>query len=186
MNPLFSRAALCAALLFLFAGAVSAADGHDHDAPAASGGPALPRFTAVSETFEMVGVLNGMQLTMYLDRFADNSPVKDAQLSLEIDGAGVKVEPHGEGEFEAVLAQVPTAGVLSITATVVAGNESDLLAGELDIHEAAHADAVAKPLWQRIALWGFGAVAAVVIAALFAAFIRRTSTARRSCVGGAA
>lgn len=187
MNPISLRAALCAAMLLLFTGAASAADGHDHDAPAsAAGGPALPRFAAVSETFELVGVLDGKQLALYLDRFADNSPVKDAQLSLEIDGTSVKVEPHGEGEFEVVLAQAPAAGVLSITATVVAGNESDLLAGELDIHEAAHADAAAKPLWQRVAVWGFGAVAAVVLVTLLAASIRRTLAARQSRVGGAA
>ena len=45
-----------------------AGDGHDHgEATTSAGGPALPRFTAVSETFELVGVLNGKQLTLYLD-----------------------------------------------------------------------------------------------------------------------
>ena len=34
-------------------------------------GTALPRFAAVSETFELVGVLDGKQVTLYLDRFAD-------------------------------------------------------------------------------------------------------------------
>ena len=35
-----------------------AGEGHDHgDAPAPVAGPALPRFTAVSELFELVGVL---------------------------------------------------------------------------------------------------------------------------------
>ncbi len=186
MNSLFSRAAVCAALCFFFVGAAPAADGHDHDAPAASGAPALPRFTAVSETFELVGVLKGKELTLYLDRFADNSPVKSAQLSLEINGASVKAEPHGEGEFEAVLAQAPVEGVLSISATVVAGNESDLLAGELDIHEAAHDEAVARPLWQRGSMWALLALVAAVIAVSFVAFIRRTTAARQSRVGGAA
>ena len=35
---------------------------------------------------------------------------------------------------------LPKPGVLPITATVTAGAEVDLLAGELDLHEAPHAD----------------------------------------------
>lgn len=183
MNLFLSRAAVSAALIFLFAGAASAGEGHDHDTPTASAGPALPRFVAVSEDFELVGVLNGKQLTMYLDHFADNRPVKDAQLDLEIDGAKVKVESHGEGEFEATLAEAPKAGVLSIAATIVAGNASDLLAGELDIHDAAHADAPAsRPRW-HMAAWALGAL---VVLGLLAALGRRTLAARQPRIGGAA
>ena len=186
MNTLLIRVAAFLAALFLLANGASAADdhGHDHDAPAASTGPALPRFAAVSDTFELVGVLNGRQLTMYLDRFADNSPVKDAQLDLEIDGAKVQAAPHGEGEFEALLAEAPKAGVLSIAATVVAGKESDLLAGELDIHEAAHADPAAPgPRWQRMATWAIGALLAL---GLLAWLGRRMTAARQHRIGGAA
>lgn len=186
MKPVFPFAALLAALLPLIAGAAWAADdhGHDHGAPAAANGPALPRFAAVSDTFELVGVLNGKQLTLYLDRFADNSPVKDAQLDLEIDGARIKAAPHGDGEFEAVLAAAPKAGVLAVSATVVAGTESDLLAGELDIHDDAHTDLpAARPRWQRIAVWALGGLAALGLLTWIA---RRRATARQPRLGGAA
>lgn len=163
MTTLTSRIAALLPALFLMTGAATADDGHDHGAPSAATGPASPRFAAVSETFELVGVLEGRQLTLYLDRFADNSPVKGAQIDLEIDGVKLKAEPHGEGEFEALLAEAPKAGVLSIAATIVAGEESDLLAGELDIHEEAHADAAgaARPRWQRIAVGALGALFAL-------------------------
>ena len=61
--------------------------GHDHggSTPAATG-PGLPRFAAVSELFELVGVLNGKQITLYLDRAADNSPVTEARIEIEIGG----------------------------------------------------------------------------------------------------
>ena len=96
--------------------------GDDHgDAPAASSGPALPRFAAASETFELVGVVNGKRLTLYLDRYADGSPVKDATLELELGGVKVPVESHGEGEFEAMLAQELKPGSLAVSAMVVAG-----------------------------------------------------------------
>lgn len=186
MKPIYLFAAFAAALLPLFASTAWAADdhGHDHGAPAAATGPALPRFAAVSDTFELVGVLDGKQLTLYLDRFADNSPVKGAQLDLEIDGAKVQTAPHGEGEFAAVLAEAPKAGVLSVSATVVAGQETDLLAGELDIHEEGHADASAtSPRWQRIATWGLSGLLALGLLIWIA---RRRAAARQPRLGGAA
>ena len=71
-----------------------AGEGHDHgDAPAPAAGPALPRFTAVSELFELVGVVDGKHITLYLDRFADNSPVKDATLELQLDGKAIPSKP---------------------------------------------------------------------------------------------
>lgn len=93
--------------------------------------PLLPRFAAASETFELVGVLNGKQITLYLDRAADNSPVTDAQIEIEIAGTKLKAEKH-EGAYEVALAAEPKPGVLPVTATVTAGTEADLLAGEFD------------------------------------------------------
>ncbi len=47
-----------------------ASDGHAHDAaPATTRGPALPRFTAQSDLFELVGVLNSGELSMLIDRY---------------------------------------------------------------------------------------------------------------------
>jgi len=177
-------AVLCAALLLL-AGAPARADaGHDHgDAPAAPTGPALPRFTAVSDTFELVGVLDGKLLTLYLDRFADNAPVPKATLELDIGGTTVQAEPHGEGLFEVQLADVPAPGVLPITATVVAGSETDLLAGELDIHADAHEDAAAPRNWRRIVGFGMAGLAAV---AVLIALARRARTSRTPQMGGVA
>ncbi|MDM0121881.1 hypothetical protein [Variovorax arabinosiphilus] len=174
-------AALCATLL-LVAGAPAQADaGHDHgDAPAVPTGSALPRFTAVSDTFELVGVLDGKLLTLYLDRFADNSPVPKATLELEIGGTTVKAEPHGEGLFEVQLADAPAPGVLPVTATVIAGSETDLLAGELDIHADAHEDAAAQRNWRRIV---GGALGGAVVLALLFALARRARTPQ---AGGAA
>jgi len=162
-----------------------AGDGHDPgDAAPAAVGQALPRFSAVSETFELVGVLNGKQITLYLDRFGDNSPVRGAQIELEIGGAKFKAEKQGEDEYEVVLLEAPKEGVLPITATVTAGTEVDLLAGELDIHIEAHADeAVHTHSWSEYAGWGAGGLAAL---ALLAWGGRRVMSARSVRAGGAA
>jgi hypothetical protein len=155
-------ALVCATLLFC--SPVWAGEGHDHGGAApATTGKVLPRFSAVSETYELVGVLSGKQLTLYLDRFGDNSPVTSAQIELEIGNNKYVAVKQGEDEYEVVLPAVPKPGVLPVTASVTAGNESDLLAGELDIHEAAHADAaVSKHLWLQYAGWAGGGVAVLV------------------------
>lgn len=175
---------LCATTALAWAG-----EGHDHgdEAPSAAG-PALPRFTATSDLFELVGVLDGKRLTLYLDRAADNSPVKDARLELELAGAKVKVEPHGEGEFEVLLAEAPKEGVMAVTATVMAGNDSDLLAGELDIHVDAPAAAVAAMGfdWKTYGGWAAAALLALVLAAVGVTRSRGARPALENSQGGAA
>ncbi|WP_428414976.1 hypothetical protein [Methylibium sp.] len=178
-------AALAFAALLATREAAHAGDGHDHggEAPAAAG-QALPRFTAVSEAFELVGVLSGKQLTLYLDRTADNSPVRDAQIELEIAGTTFKAAQHGDDEYEVMLAEAPAPGVLPITATVTAGTEVDLLAGELDLHEPAHADESAHThSWTEYAGWIAAGLAAL---ALLGWAGRRAIGMRRGRAGAAA
>jgi len=183
MKLTHTLAALFAA--FFVAAPAWAAGDHDHgEAAPAAGGQALPRFSAESETFELVGVLNGKQITLYLDRFADNSPVRDAQIELEIGSAKFTATKQGDDEYEVVLPEAPKPGVLPITATVTAGNEADLLAGELDIHEEAHADEAAHThSWTEYAGWAAAAIAAL---GLLAWGGRRVSHARSVHAGGAA
>lgn len=163
---------------------VWAGEGHDHGDSPSSAGEALPRFSAVSETFELVGVLSGKQITLYLDRFSDNSPVRDAKIELEIGAAKFKAEKQGEDEYEVVLPDTPKAGVLPVIATVTAGNEVDLLAGELDIHAVEPASVAANATnWTKYAAWAAAALAAV---ALLAWGARRVFTARSLRTEGAA
>ena len=172
------------ALTALATSPVLAGDGHDHgEAPVTSGGPALPRFAAVSEAFELVGIVNGKQITLYLDRFADGSPVKDAKLELELGGVKVPVEPHAEGEFEATLAQELKPGVVAVAATVMAGDETDLLAGELDLHEEAATSGAPVHGWKEYATWLVAGLAGLALLILMA---RRLRASRKSRIGGVA
>jgi len=176
LSPLLAVLSIATALLL--SPLACASEGHDHgDATPATTGPALPRFIAVSDIFELVGVLNGKHITLYLDRTADNTPVTDAQIELEVAGEKFKAEKH-EDVYEVVLTAEPGPGVLPITATVAAGNEVDLLAGELDHHEEAHTDAAgpSKP-WTPYAAWAIGIVAA--LAALFTIGRRMVSSRQR-------
>jgi hypothetical protein len=185
MNPKRNMPACLGFAAALCAMPALAADehGHDHDAPAAASGPALPRFSAVSEIFELVGVVNGKQLTVYLDRFADNAPVKEAKVELEIGGAKVALQQHADGEYEGTLAQQLQPGVIAVTASIVAGQDADILAGELDLHEEAAAEGAHARGWRPYAAWAAGAI--VVLGAL-AWLRRRAAGARRARAGGEA
>jgi hypothetical protein len=176
-------AALLVSLAIACPGVAQAGPGHDHgEAAPATTGSALPRFTAVSETFELVGVLNGKQITLYLDRAADNSPVPAAQIELEIAGTKFKAEAQDD-TYKVVLPEAPKPGVLPITATVTAGAEVDLLAGELDLHADAHTDEAAHThAWTEYAAW----TAAGLVSLTVLVFIGRRMVTRRQGQAGAA
>jgi hypothetical protein len=178
-------ALILVAALVLTPQLAKAGDGHDHGpaTPAASG-PAMPRFEATSELFELVGVLNGKLITLYLDRTADNSPVTEAQIELEVGGQKFKATRQGKDEFEVLLPQAPKTGVLPIAATVTAGADTDLLAGELDIHAEAAPQAPAHVhSWKEVAGWAAGGLAALAVLLLAG---RRLVAARQPRMGSAA
>lgn len=174
----------------LLCGAVQAHAGDDHDA--APGGashatPAEPRFAAESEAFELVGTLEGTRLVLWLDRWSDNAPVRDARIELDVGGAKVSARPRtDEAGYEAQLPAPLPEGVHPVSAVIQVGTESDLLAGELDVHGAAKpqraagagasgaavrlpglAQAAARPWWVA------GAALLVTTAILAFAFLRR-------------
>jgi len=173
-------AAVLAATMPAFAG-----DGHDHgEAPASAAGSAAPRFATASETFELVGVVEGKHLALYISRYGDSSPVKGARLEIELGGVKIPVEAHAEGQFEAELAAAPKAGTISVAATIYAGDETDLLAGELDVHDESTAPGAAhSSSWRDYATWGVAAALALLLAVVG---IRRFGSARNARLGGAA
>jgi hypothetical protein len=81
--------AMLAGLGFLttIAAAAVAHEGHDHGAPPpAAVTTSNPRVTAQSDAYELVGVLRGDRLGIYLDRFASNEPVTDARITVTVGG----------------------------------------------------------------------------------------------------
>src|SRR5215510_12336871 len=91
-------AGVCAAgvlALLAAAGPARAHEGHERDA-----GPRLmapvagsPRVVATSERYQLVGIVEGEVLVIYLDRADDNAPVGGAALEVSLDGAPFKAEP---------------------------------------------------------------------------------------------
>ena len=173
--------AYAVAVSALFVTLAVAGGGHDHgEAVPTASGTSLPRFTAQSDVFEAVGVLLSDELSMLIDRAASNEPVLNA--TVELESGGIKLigkfhADHGDYSFDAK--PFAKAGEYPITLTIKAGADSDLLTGELIVQEpdkmASAASAHAHG-WQRDALWGGAALA---LALLAYAGIRRFIKSRR-------
>jgi len=178
-----ARFVLLAALLPMPA---LADDGHGHgEAPQAPTGPAAPRFAAVSDHFELVGVVDGRQLTVYLDRFEDNAPLKSARIALDIGGERVSLEEHADGEFEGTLDHALAEGMTPVSATIDAGGRSDTLATGIDIHAAARAEPATPHGTARYAIGGVLALA-LLLTALAWRRHRAAARALTAHAGGAA
>ena len=94
---------LFALVLALLPVTVLADEGHGgHDAPSSALPAALaPRLEAQSETFELVAILEGGKLTLYLDRFATNEPVTHAAIDIESGAFKATAQPGREGVYTA-------------------------------------------------------------------------------------
>jgi len=172
-----TRTIFLALIFTLLSPLAIAGPGHDHGdtAPQASGS-ALPRFTATSDDLELVGILNGKLVTLYLDRFKDNSPVNDAQIEVEIAGSKYKAQKHGEGEYEVTLKDTLKTGVTAITATIQAGDLTDLLATELDLHTDESVPGL-RSTWKTIAMWVGAGLFALLTLGVMVRFRQKTRRA---------
>ncbi len=155
-----------------------AGDDHGEAAPVVAGASS-PRIASSSELFELVGIAQGEELVIYLDRFATNTPVTNAKIEVEIDGVKGIAEAQPDGAYRFDSAVLKRKGSQPVSFTVAAGADTDLLAADLVVGEAPHEDASmpTRPWWH----WAVLAGAVLALMALAAGFMRRklrTSTAR--------
>ena len=155
-----------------------AGEGHDHgEAPTAATGTAAPRLTSHSDLFELVGMVEGNEMKIYLDRFTTNEPVTDAKIEVEIGNIKGIAAAQADGSYIFKNDVFTNPGDLSVSFTVIAGKDADLLAGDLKIDgpidDHGH-DEAAKP-WLRWAAYAGGAL--LLAAIVFVAMRRRRRAA---------
>ncbi len=146
-----------------------AGPGHDHgdEAPVATG-TASPRINAHSDLFELVGIVEHETMTVYLDRYASNEPVRGAKIEIEAGEAEGIAAEQDDGSYVFEHPQFEKEGALSVTFTVSAGQDTDLLAGDLvighhdDHGEEAAASAVDVPDKSRLAAYAAGALVLLI------------------------
>jgi len=147
---------IAALALSLLALPAAAGPGHDHDEEASAPNHAISsepqvRASSSAKLFELVSVLQGRELTLYVDHVADNLPVHSATLTATLNGHPIGVKPHGEGEFHAELDTEPAAGPLALSVVVNSGGSSETLQVELSppvLDAQGDAHAADGPRWK--------------------------------------
>lgn len=168
-----------AALVFLtFATTAFAGEGHDHGgAPAANASSASPRITLHTDLFELTGIVESGKMMVYLDRYATNEPLAGATIAFESGSDKGLASPQVDGTYLIKFEGLEKPGELPMSFTVTAGQDTDLLAGELTLGDPhAHGDEAVSQLW-----WRWSAYAAGLLVLLsFAVFSLLKRLARRA------
>lgn len=160
-----------AAALFALTAWSHGGEDHSHDAAApAMAKDIAPRATTQTEDFELVAVLADGKLMLFLDRFASNEPVADAEIEVE------------SGTFKAVAAQLAPGiyalpggafanpGKYPLSISVQAGDTADLLSATLDLAQppAGVEHAAGWDKWATRVAWGASGVLLLAGAGLVA------------------
>lgn len=154
-----------------------------HDPVPSRAGPAMParlRIALASETYEIVGLLGGERLTLYLDRFGTNEPVADARIGVTLgQDDEVPAEPQPDGTFLLASPKLAGHGTLEVVVSVSGSAGDDLLIGTLDRPDATAPAALAVPAGPglRVAghdvpLSGLVAAGALALGFLFGVMVR--------------
>ena len=167
------------ALSSLAYGGGDSSDGHSHGEAAA---PAMavdgaPRASAQTEEFELVAVLERRKLTLYLDRFATNEPVANAQVEVDsstLKAAATQVAP---GVYSLPGEAFAKPGKYPLAISVQAGDSSDLLTVTLDLPQPV---AGAAPVNSRDKWAAWGAAGALLLAGAALVAVRRRKSKRRN------
>jgi RND family efflux transporter MFP subunit len=165
---LFHNAAVaplcCVAGILLSLSAPFAHEGHkdDHPTRSALASSTYPRVTAHSEPYELVGVVRGERLSIYLDHFATNEPVADAKVKVAIgDTEPVDAELPENGVYTISFPRLTRAGSVEVVFNVTAASGDDLLVGALTLPpdaepSAAHSSIRSVSLWIGSIPWPIG------------------------------
>ena len=123
-------AALAALLL---TAPVQAHEGHDHGAPEAAAPDWAPRATARSQDFDLVAVLAGTELVLWLDRARDNAPLAEASIEVESGAWKGTATAAADGSLRLPAGPLATPGRHALIFTVQAGDAMDLLPATLSV-----------------------------------------------------
>lgn len=176
----YGRLLLVSLVSLLLPALSTAGPGHDHgDAAVATAAPASPRFSAITELFEVVGIVERDHLAVYVDRFDTNEPVTKARVEIEVGDTklqGILDRESGEWRFPSTLFTKP--GQYALVVTIEEEDNLDILASNLLIPEPATAHAHSH--WRDWLLIGFGALALVLVSGLL---IRRLGKRTNPFIG---
>lgn len=122
-------------VLLALAGPAVAHEGHDHaeEAPALPLAAGAARTSASSDLYELVAVAEGESLRLYLDRWADNSPISKARIEVESGSWKALATPAADGSYLVAAPPLTRPGRHDLLFTISHGDEGDLLQSTLEV-----------------------------------------------------
>jgi hypothetical protein len=166
---LFFAAMLAMSAAFASPGAHGPNGEHlDGQANATGVASVVPRVETFTESFELLGHLSGGELSIMIDRYETNEPVLNGILEVQYKNLKAKARFHADlGDYAvddpAFLAAISRPGTHALLFTLVAGEESDLLEGTLQVAQATDDHGHEHAPWRR---WLLAAAAALVLIAV--------------------
>ncbi len=145
-------------LVAMFCSAASLAVAHEGHDPAdgtsaAAKAAGQPRLATKSDAYDLVAILDGERLTIYLDRFEDNSPVADAKITLLIDGETAEAEPAADNTYVVTSKRFRGPGFVELVFDIKAPEADDLLIGKLVLPAAAATEGASNPISWPARAW---------------------------------
>ncbi|WP_127346959.1 hypothetical protein [Pseudidiomarina mangrovi] len=139
-----------------------------------------PRFEAATEQVELVGELQADGLRVYLHEFASNTPINDADMTLDYDGFNLSAAydtEHGHYVIAdaALVARLQQPGEHNLLLTVLSAQIADLVPASLIIAEQQAADQHGYDDHGHVP-WGW--LGALLVALVGGVWLGRTSKAR--------
>lgn len=162
-----SRLARLAALLLLAGSAAGAHEGKDHaEEPATTTTAAQTsgRMMAQGGGVELVAAAQGHDLTIWLDRWADGTPVTNARISVTVDGRAIEARAI-DGTYILDAPSLDTPGAHRLSFAVDRAGAIQTLAGTLDVAAPLAEVGSSGVPWRTIvlALLSLGIVAGAVL-----------------------
>ena len=127
--------AMLAAVIFLTIPAIVSAHGdEDHGATTNIGAPtgAKPRIEARTATAELVGAVDGDDMTIWIDGWADNAPITNANVNVTIDGQSKSAKSAG-GVYTLSDPKLETAGTHQLAFLITRAGNVESLSAELNV-----------------------------------------------------
>lgn len=138
----------------------------------ATGG--APRMETFTELFELVGQLSGSEFSIMIDRYDTNEPVLNGTLEVQYKTMKAAAKFHADmGDYaiddEKMIAALSAPGKHALLFTFIAGEDSDLLEGTLEVAAPAADDHHARPWWQ----WALGGTLVLLLVVITATLLAR-------------
>jgi hypothetical protein len=158
---------LCGAFALGIALPLPAHDGETHGTGAVLPDQAIePRVEMSGEAVEVLGILKGKDLWLFVSRWATNAPLAGLRVSAESGGSEMPATAVADGLYRSTAEVLARPGRHAIIVSVQGDGVEDLLTGELTVNATANTGGLLR--W-----FGWAALAAICVAVITITIARR-------------